>query len=156
MPGGLQAMHQMKRTLTDGRVCLGGGAHRASRRALRIYTKLANKLRARYLWAVAKGALENGKAEAAPISETTPTAARTAASATGPLRTAAAACLRGQAQPLTGDAAFAPILRLEHDGLTNSWLNARPIACVILTSGHKKRPADGDSARRFSHQNIRA
>jgi hypothetical protein len=71
--------------------CLGAGrAHKASCRALRVYTRLANKLRAWYLWAVAKGELENGNAEAAPLSETTAAAARTAAAATGSLKTAAA------------------------------------------------------------------
>ena len=90
----------------------------ASRRALRVDTRLANKLRAWYLWAVAKGALENGKAEAAPLSETTATAARTAAAATGSLKTAAAV-RPAVAQPLTGAAAFAPVLRLEQDGLTD-------------------------------------
>jgi hypothetical protein len=58
--------------------------------SLRVDTRLANKLRAWYLRAVAKGALENGKADA-PLSETTATAARTAAAATVSLKTAAAA-----------------------------------------------------------------
>ena len=46
-------------------------------KASRPLRQARDKLRAWYLWAVAKGALKNGKAEAAPLSETTTTAART-------------------------------------------------------------------------------
>ena len=67
----------------------------ASHRALRDYTRLANKPRAWDLWD-----LENGEAEAAPLSETTATAARTAAAATGSLKNRrCGAPRRGQTQP---------------------------------------------------------
>jgi hypothetical protein len=51
----------------------------------------------------------------------------------------------GQVQPRTGAAA------VRHEYFPDGRLNQRRIACVILGSGHKKRPADSDSARRFSH-----
>ena len=122
-------------------------------KASRPLRQARDKLRAWYLWAVAKGALKNGKAEAAPLSETTTTAARTAPAATGSLKPPTRRAPLWPSPPLSGAVAFAPVYERVNavafrrpDDVTSTY-----VASTICPDCAARRTAATARQRRWRH-----